>query len=204
MFLKMISIISVSVAYIAAQILADISSLKIVMFAGLSMDAGTFIYPITFTLRDMIHKVAGIKAARVLIVLAAVVNIFMALFFAFVSYLPGDPQVGNQSSFSAVLSPIWRLVAASIVAELVSEMIDTEAYRIWTTKITTKYQWARVLVSNSFSIPIDSILFAWIAFSGSMPKAVIWGIVWSNILVKGITTLIGMPLIYTVKEKSEL
>jgi queuosine precursor transporter len=199
----MISIISVSVAYIAAQMLADISSLKIVMFAGLSMDAGTFIYPITFTLRDMIHKVAGIKAARVLVALAAVVNVFMAVYFAFVSSLPGDPQVGDQSGFAEVLSPIWRLVVASIVAEVVSELIDTEAYRIWTTKITTNYQWARVLVSNSFSIPIDSVLFAWIAFSGSMPKAVIWGIVWSNILVKGITTLIGMPLIYTVKEKSE-
>lgn len=199
----MISIIFVSVAYIAAQMLADISSLKIVMFAGLSMDAGTFIYPITFTLRDMAHKVAGIKAARILIALAAIVNVFMAIFFAFVSYLPGDPQVGDQSEFANVLSPIWRLVAASIIAEVVSEIIDTEAYRIWTTKITKKHQWARVLVSNSFSVPIDSILFCWIAFSGSMPNVVVWAIVWSNILIKGITTLIGMPLIYLVKEKKE-
>ena len=199
----MISIILVSVAYIAAQMLADISSLKIVTFAGLSMDAGTFIYPITFTLRDMAHKVAGIKAARVLIVAAAIVNVFMAIFFAFVSNLPGDPQVGDQSAFASVLSPIWRLVAASIIAEVISELIDTEAYRIWTTKITKKFQWARVLVSNSFSVPVDSILFSWIAFSGSMPNAVVWSIVLSNILVKGITTLVGMPLIYLVKEKSE-
>ncbi len=199
----MISIILVSVAYIAAQMLADISSLKIVMFAGLSMDAGTFIYPITFTLRDMIHKVAGIKAARVLIASAAIVNVFMAIFFAFVSNLPGDPQVGDQSAFANVLSPIWRLVAASIIAEVIAEVIDTEAYRIWTTKITKKFQWARVLVSNSFSVPVDSILFSWIAFSGSMPNAVVWSIVWSNILVKGITTLIGMPLIYLVKEQKD-
>ena len=199
----MISIIFVSVAYIAAQMLADIGSLKIVMFAGLSMDAGTFIYPITFTLRDMAHKVAGIKAARALIASAAIVNVFMAIFFAFVSNLPGDPQVGDQSAFASVLSPIWRLVAASIIAEVIAEGIDTEAYRIWTTKITKKFQWARVLVSNSFSVPIDSILFGWIAFSGLMPNAVVWAIVWSNILVKGITTLIGMPLIYLVKERND-
>ncbi|MCD6577417.1 MAG: queuosine precursor transporter [Anaerolineaceae bacterium] len=199
----MVSVILVSVAYIAAQMLADISSLKIVTFAGLSMDAGTFIYPITFTLRDMVHKVAGIKAARILIVAAAVVNIFMAIFFAFVSNLPGDPNVGDQSAFAIVLSPVWRLVLASIVAEVISELIDTEAYRIWTTKITKKFQWARVLVSNSFSVPIDSIVFSWLAFSGSMPNAVVWSIVLSNILVKGITTLVGMPLIYLVKEKNE-
>ena len=43
-------------AYIAAQMMADISSLRIIMIAGLSMDAGTLIYPLTFTLRDMIPQ----------------------------------------------------------------------------------------------------------------------------------------------------
>ena len=42
--------------YIAAQMLADVASLKIVLLAGFSIDAGTFVYPITFTLRDLIHK----------------------------------------------------------------------------------------------------------------------------------------------------
>lgn len=197
------SIILVSVAYIAAQIFADIGSLKIVTFAGLSMDAGTFIYPITFTLRDMVHKVAGIKTARLLIFTAAILNVLMALFFVFVSNLPGDPQVGDQSAFADVLSPVWRIVAASIIAEVAAELIDTEAYRIWTTKITKRFQWARVLVSNSFSVPFDSVVFSWLAFGGCMPNYVVWAIVLSNILVKGITTLIGMPLIYLVKERNE-
>ena len=63
----------------------------------------------------------------------------MAIYFAFVSNLPGDPLVGDQSAFARVLSPIWRLVAASIIAEVIAELIDTEAYRIWTTKITKKF-----------------------------------------------------------------
>ena len=35
--------------YVAAQLLSDIASLKISLIAGFSMDAGTFIYPLTFT-----------------------------------------------------------------------------------------------------------------------------------------------------------
>jgi len=66
----MIRAIVVSSAYIAAQMLADVTSLKIVVFLGLSMDAGTFVYPITFTLRDLVHKAVGAKAARALIVTA--------------------------------------------------------------------------------------------------------------------------------------
>ena len=57
--------------YIAAQMLADIASLKIAFIGGFSIDAGTFIYPLTFTLRDLVHKRLGKSVARKVIVLAA-------------------------------------------------------------------------------------------------------------------------------------
>lgn len=196
----MITALIVSAAYIAAQMLADIASLRIVFVAGMSIDAGTFIYPLTFTLRDLVHKVAGIKAARALIITAAVINVVMAGFFWFVAQLPADPQVGPQLEFSQVLSPVWRIVFASIVAEVISELIDTEAYRFWVERVTRRHQWARVLVSNSLSVPLDSLIFAWLAFGGVLPVAVVWSIVLSNIIVKGITTVISIPGIYLVKE----
>jgi len=188
-------------AYVAAQILSDISSLRIILFFGLSMDAGTFIYPITFTLRDLVHKLMGIKAARILILACAVINLFMALFFWFVSILPADPSVGAQTEFAKVLSPVWRIVLASIFAEVISELIDTEVYRLWMKKVTTRKQWSRVLASNGVSIPIDSILFAFIAFAGQMPLAVVWSIVLSNVIVKFATTFVSLPLIYAVPER---
>lgn len=196
---KLNAILLVAVAYVAAQMLADISSLKIIVLFGLVMDAGTLVYPITFTLRDMVHKVAGIKASRLLIFAAAGVNVIMAGLFWLVGRLPGDPGT-VQPDFAAVLSPVWRIVIASILAELVSELLDTEAYRIWTEKITKKYQWARVLFSNMVSVPVDSLIFSWVAFGGILDPSVVWAIFWSNVILKGATTLIGMPLIYTVKE----
>lgn len=196
----MIAAIVVSSAYVAAQMLADIASLRIIIIAGLSIDAGTFIYPFTFTLRDLVHKNAGVKAARALIITAAAINIIMAGFFWFVAKLPADPQVGPQVEFGTVLSPVWRIVFASIIAEVISELIDTEAYRFWVEKVTRKYQWARVLFSNSLSVPLDSLVFAWLAFGGLLPGAVVWSIVLSNIIIKGLTTVVSIPGIYLVKE----
>ena len=69
--------------YIAAQLLSDIASLKITLIAGFSMDAGTFIYPLTFTIRDLVHKRLGKSAARTIILVAAGINLFMAAFFQF-------------------------------------------------------------------------------------------------------------------------
>ena len=196
------SAILVAVFYVAAQMLADIASLQIVFVAGFSIDAGTFIYPLTFTLRDMVHKVAGIKVARILILAAAGINIFMALFFKFVAVLPPDLAVGPQTEFGSLLSPVWRIVMASIVAEVIAELIDTESYRIWVEKVTRRHQWTRVVVSNTISIPVDSFLFSFLAFWGTLAPAIVVSIFVSNMIIKGLTTLISIPGIYLVKERN--
>lgn len=196
------SILVVS-AYVAAQMLADIGSLKIAWVGGFSVDGGTFIYPITFTLRDMVHKLLGRRAARTVVVTAGVINLVMAGYFALLSLLPPDPGWPLQEAFSAVLNPVWRIVVASIVAEIVSELLDTEIYHVWVTRITRKYQWARVLVSNGFSVPLDTLIFSWGAFGGVLPTPTVWSIFWANVLIKGLTTLISLPGIYLVRERED-
>jgi uncharacterized integral membrane protein (TIGR00697 family) len=199
----MIQTIIVSGIYIAAQMLSDITSLKIITFVGFSMDAGTLIYPLTFTLRDLIHKVAGKQAARVVIVLAGVINLFMAGLFWVVSRLPYDPGAAGQPDWDAVLAPVWRIVIASIIAEVASELVDTEAYHIWVTRITRRFQWMRVLISNAVSVPLDSLIFVWGAFGGVYTSSVVWSIFWANVLLKGVVTLVSLPTIYLVRRRDE-
>jgi hypothetical protein len=187
--------------YIAAQLLSDIASLKITLIAGFSMDAGTFLYPLTFTIRDLVHKRLGRMAARTVIVLTAAINLFMALFFQFTAWLPQDPAWGLGKEFTTVLGPVWRIVTASIVAEVVSELLDTEVYQFWQDRITQKYQWMRVLSSNLISIPVDSLIFCWGAFGLALPHAVVWSIFFANVIVKALVTLISLPSIYFIKEK---
>ena len=72
-------------AYVGAQVIADITSVKIGSTFGRAVDMGTFIYPITFTLRDVVHKALGKRAARTLILTAAAVNLFMAVYLQWVA-----------------------------------------------------------------------------------------------------------------------
>jgi uncharacterized integral membrane protein (TIGR00697 family) len=187
--------------YIAAQIISDVASLKIAVLFGLAVDAGTFIYPITFTLRDLIHKRLGKRVARLVIVLAGAINLFMAAFFAFSARLPSDPGWGLGREFSAVLGPVWRIVVASIAAEIVAELVDTEVYHLWVTRITRRQQWARVLVSNAVSVPLDSLIFCWAAFGGVLPAATVWSIFTANLIVKAGVTVLSIPGIYLVRER---
>ena len=195
------SAIVVISGYIAAQLLSDIGSLKIAWIAGFSVDAGTFIYPLTFTIRDLVHKQLGKAAARTIIITAAAINLFMVVFFQFAAWLPQDPSWGLGKEFAIILGPVWRIVIASIMAEVISELIDTEVYHFWVTRITQKYQWARVLTSNAVSIPIDSLIFCWGAFGWVLPHSTVWSIFLANVLIKGLVTIVSLPAIYLVKEK---
>jgi uncharacterized integral membrane protein (TIGR00697 family) len=90
---------------------------------------------------------------------------------------------------------------ASILAEVLAEFLDTEAYQWWQKRFGARHQWGRVLVSNALSVPLDSAVFVGLAFWG-LPIDVLWGIFLTNVLVKGAVTLISIPAIYWVEETS--
>lgn len=192
-------------AYVGAQVIADVTSLKIGSFTGRAVDMGTFIYPITFTLRDVVHKALGRRAARTLVVTAAVVNLFMAVYLQWAAKAPSDASYPLGAEFSAVLAPLWRITLASIFAEVVSELTDTEVYHWFVRRVTTRHQWARVAVSNAVSVPLDNVLFAVLAFGAvpgledhalTLPWDVVWEIFLVNLTVKALVSACSLPLIY--------
>jgi queuosine precursor transporter len=192
-------------AYVGAQLVADIASIKIGSTFGRAVDMGTFVYPITFTLRDLVHKMLGRRAARAMIVTAAAVNLFMALYLQWAARAPSDESYPLGDEFSAVLGPLWRIVVASIVAEVVSELLDTEVYHWFVRRVTTRFQWARVAVSNAASVPVDNALFAVLAFGSvplmadhalTLPWAAVWDIFVVNLTVKAAVSVVSVPLIY--------
>lgn len=196
-----VAAVVVVAAYAAAQMLSDIASLKIGVVAGLAVDMGTFIYPITFTLRDVVHKLLGKRNAQALIITAGVINLLMALYLMWTAYVPSDPSWGLGEAFAAILAPVWRIVIASIAAELASELLDTEVYHWFVTRVTHRYQWLRVLLSNTVSIPVDNVIFAVGAFGWVLPWPVVWEIFLFNLLVKYAVTLVSLPLIYVAPDR---
>jgi hypothetical protein len=81
-------------------------------------------------------------------------------------------------------------------------MADSEVYqRVWQ-RLGARHQWLRVLASNAVSVPLDSALFAVIAFAGELPGEVVIGILISNMLVKFGMTLLSLPSIYLVRERT--
>lgn len=183
--------------YVSFQVIANILSTKIALLPYLNwaVDGGTIIYPLTFTLRDFVHKSLGKQKSRQIVILAAGVNLLAVLLFILISKLTPDPSWIFQESFENILLPVWRITIASIIAQIISELIDTEIFSFVYKRFTdTK----AVLTSNTIALLVDSVVFSLIAFVGSLPMTVIWQIVITNIVIKFILSVISAPAIKVV------
>lgn len=194
--------LSVSILYVVVGMLSNISSLRIINILGVSMDAGTLLYPLTFTLRDLIHKKSDKKTAVHVVIIGVFMNFLMFLVFFMVSKMPADMAVGSQKEFGQVLVASWRIILASIIAMFFSELVDTNIYQ-WYSEKFKKYQFMRIITSNFVSVPIDSITVTLIAFYGTMPNSVLISITLVNIVIKYAITLITAPSIYLIKTENE-
>ena len=190
--------------YIFFSFAGNIAATKVTYFGKFVMDAG-FIYSLTFTWRDLIHKQLGKKAAITTIWLSGIINLIAALYFQFVVIMPSEPSwaaAGGQIAWEFLFGLQLRIVIASVITAIIAELADTYVYQVWVNGIgKNKPQWMRVFVSNSVSIPLDSFLFPLIAFAGVVDLTALIQMFWTNIIVKVITTLFVFWTIYLVPEK---
>ena len=164
---------------------------------GLTISAAFFVYPMTFTFRDLIHKFMGKGVSRMVIKIALLINVIMlGIFWIYVKLPPVAGTEFVQDAVSLIFGSLWRIVLASVLAEFISEMIDTEVYQAWVNKFGEKYQWGRVLSSNIIAGPIDITAFKLIAFLGVLPMGVVFANIASEMLLRLALAVISIPLIY--------
>lgn len=199
MFKKLHIPIASASLYVACQLMANILSTKIALlpWVHLSVDGGTIIYPLTFTVRDFVHKACGKHVARQVIVIAAALNVLMVGLFWLIGKMTPDPTWTFQTAYESILMPVWRITAASIIAQIISELVDTEIFSIVYKKFGSMLG---VLCSNSVALIIDSVIFCTIAFIGNLPIATVIQIIITNILIKFVVTAISIPTIKLIPE----
>lgn len=184
-----------SATYAAVNVTSNVSSSRIIDLGFSSVDAGTLVFPLTFVMRDLVHKVAGKELSRRVVVIAASLSALATFSFWVVGVLPPDMSVGPQEEFSQVLNITWRIAVGGVIAQLVSELLDTEIYDAWEKRFGGGFKQGRVIVSNAVSVPVDSIVFTVVAFAGVYTFPVLLSIASGNILLKYAITLVFSPLI---------
>ena len=183
--------------YIACELIANVTAVKPVSLGGLGIvvPAGVFIYAFTFTLLDLIHERLGKRGARQVIGTAFCANLLLAAYAQLTVWWPAPAFFDGQASVSRVLGATPRIVGASLAAYLVASLVDAELFAWWRARVGG-YRWVRVLVSNTVSTAVDSMVFVTLAFAGVLP---VLPLVVGQYVVKMAVTVLSLPLIYGIR-----
>lgn len=179
-------------AYCAVSMVANVCSCRILDVFGWGIDGGTFMFPLIFVIRDLIHKHSNFNTSGVAIAACAVCNIFMFASFAIVAFFPADISTGEQLEFGQVLLPSGRIILGSIISLAIVEFIDAVVYE----KVSKKHGKGIItaFMSNLVSIPLDSAAIAVIGFYGDVPDDVVLSIFVINVIIKFAMTTACLPL----------
>lgn len=183
------------VAYAIIAVTSDIFANKMLQLGGLTLAGGILLIPFSFTIRDLMHRCVGYENAKKIVWATAILNLVVAVLMIVLDALPAAiPEKGNM--WHAIMGASWRVIIASFIGQLMSDLLDTYVFEKFTRKFGDKKTWLRVAGSNLVSTAVDSILFSFLAFYGVLPTPVIIASVWSSFVVKYIVSVIATPLAY--------
>ncbi len=186
--------------FVTNTIVAELIGGKLVQFFGLfTQSIGIIIWPFVFLLTDIINEHYGKQGVRKLtyITVALIIYTFILISFALninaVSFSPV-----NDEAFKTVFGQSQWIIVGSIIAFLVSQLVDVYIFWLFRNKTGGKLIWLRATGSTVVSQLIDTFVVQFIAFVlpgkwafDEFLKNASWGY-----LFKLLVALCLIPLIY--------
>jgi queuosine precursor transporter len=143
---------------------------KIIGFFGVSTSVAIFIVPFTFLITDIVSEVYGERTARQFL-LAGVAALFMVLVFTSIFvFLQPHERYPYDEQYRIIFGASLRIMAASIIALVISQFHDIWAFSFWKRKTQGRFLWLRNNASTMVSQAIDTLLFMFIAFWQVAPQ----------------------------------
>lgn len=174
--------------FVVSLIVANIVSAKIVSFWGLVIPAAIVAYPLTFLITDVIGEIWGKEMANRTVKIGFICQLISLVLIGLSILLPIAPFADNQAEFVGIMKSSFRVVAASLVAYLVSQSWDVWLFHKLKEKCNGKHKWLRNNASTLTSQMMDTAIFITIAFWDVVPN--IWVMILSQYLIKAVYALL--------------
>lgn len=188
----------ITALFAAVLVISNIAASKVTHFWGLTLDAGTVLFPLSYIFGDVLTEVYGYAASRRVIWIGFGSTFLAAATFMVVGALPAAPEWGNQAAYEAILGLTPRIVCASLIAFLVGEFANS--FVLAKMKIATagKWLWTRTIGSTLVGEFLDTAIFTLAAFWGVFPDSIILPLILSMYLFKVAVEVIFTPVTYAI------
>ncbi|MEI6947710.1 queuosine precursor transporter [Paraflavisolibacter sp. H34] len=173
--------------------------------SGLSFNltCGVLLWPLEFVMTDIVNEYYGPKAVRrISFTAVALIGYAFLMYFLAIGVPPADFWIGSnpalpnmQTAFSAIFGQGMRIIVGSLVAFLVSQLVDVAIFHKIKKATGERHVWLRATGSTVVSQFIDSYIVLFIAFGGIFPWQQILAIGLMNYAYKFTMALLLTPVI---------
>ncbi len=183
--------------------------------SGLSftLTCGVLLWPLEFVITDIVNEFYGPKAVRRISITAVIlISYAFLMYFLAIGIPPADVWIASsskqgvdniQTAFSAIFGQNMRIILGSLVAFLVSQIVDVTIFHQIKKRTGNKYLWLRATGSTLVSQLVDSYIVLFIAFSSYFTWQQILAIGMMNYIYKFTVAIVLTPLIYLVEGRIE-
>lgn len=152
--------------FVTNAIVAELIGGKLIQFFGLfTQSLGIILWPIVFILTDLINEHFGKQGVRKLtfitvgLIIYTFILVTIGLNIKAVNFSPV-----NDENFKIVFGQSQWIMVGSIIAFLLSQLVDVSVFWLLRAKTGNKYIWLRATGSTVVSQLIDTFVVQFIAF----------------------------------------
>ena len=179
-----------------------------------TLTCGVLLWPLEFVMTDIVNEYYGPRAVRRISYTAIGLIAYAFLMFYIAIAVPADTSFWTgsnkasgipdmQAAFSGIFGQSMRIIAGSLVAFFVSQLLDVYIFQKIKKVTGEKHVWLRATGSTLISQLVDSFIVLFIAFGTQ------WG--WQRVIAVGLVNysykctmaIVLTPLIYFVEHRIE-
>jgi uncharacterized integral membrane protein (TIGR00697 family) len=186
--------------FIANAIIAELIGGKLIQIGPFIMSIGILPWPIVFITTDIINEHFGRDGVKKLSFITAGLIAYCILVLYIGTKIPAfiTKTTVNDEQFYAVFGQGLFIMVASLIAFVISQLIDVSIFWFLRNKTGKKMIWLRSTGSTVFSQLIDSFIVSGIAFwaTGKLTTEQYLNMSMSGYAFKLIVAILLTPLIY--------
>lgn len=178
-----------------------------------NLTCGVLLWPLEFVMTDIVNEYYGPRAVRrISLTAVALISYAFLMYFIAIGVPPADFWIASgarngidnmQNSFNAIFGQGMRIIIGSLVAFLVSQLVDVFIFHKIKKITGDRRIWLRATGSTLVSQLIDSYIVLFIAFSGVFSWQMILAIGMMNYCYKFTMALLLTPVIVLVEKRIE-
>jgi len=179
-----------------------------------TLTCGVMLWPLEFVMTDIVNEYYGPKAVRRISFTAiALISYAFLMFYAAIHVPAADFWITSgternnipnmQDAFNGIFGQGMRIIVGSLVAFLVSQLVDSYVFHKIKRVTGEKRIWLRATGSTLVSQLIDSYIVLFIAFGGVFSWQQILAIGVVNYLYKASMAIILTPVIMVAEKRIE-